>query len=355
MSSFIDMKEALTKKQPFVVYRKPNGTQLLSFFQNDDTLHITTDFSEKGFVFAPFSKQDSAILFPKEVSRFTREIWKPIDISKDSQWKEVSNAFEMSSQDKTQRKSKENHVELVKEAIISIQNGDLEKVVLSRKEVLHRPKNDVVLTFKKLLQKYTSAFVYIWYHPEIGLWMGATPETLVKIQEKRFSTMSLAGTQLYREGKNILWGDKELYEQQVVTNYILEKLKTVCEQVKAFDVETIQAGNLLHLQTRIEGQGFLNVSKLIEILHPTPAVCGYPSNDAKHFILKNEGYCRHYYTGFLGELNLDHSELYVNLRCMEVQNNTINVYVGGGITKDSDPEKEWIETVNKSSTMMSVV
>jgi isochorismate synthase len=49
------------------------------------------------------------------------------------------------------------------------------------------------------------------------------------------------------------------------------------------------------------------------------------------------------------------SELFVNLRCMQLKNKQALVYVGGGVTKDSNPELEWEETVNKTQTMMSVL
>ena len=101
---------------------------------------------------------------------------------------------------------------------------------------------------------------------------------------------------------------------------------------------------------------------LIRALHPTPAVCGLPRVKANNFILKNENYKRTFYTGFLGELNLkdsesnvQYSQLYVNLRCMEVDENKASIFVGGGITKDSNAEKEWEETVFKTKTMKRVL
>ncbi len=101
---------------------------------------------------------------------------------------------------------------------------------------------------------------------------------------------------------------------------------------------------------------------MIKKLHPTPAVCGLPKEAAKQFILENESYHRKFYTGFLGELNIDfktfkkeYSDLFVNLRCMDIENNAATLYVGCGITKDSIPEMEFMETVNKSMTIRKVV
>ena len=99
-----------------------------------------------------------------------------------------------------------------------------------------------------------------------------------------------------------------------------------------------------------------DLKQLISVLHPTPAVCGFPKLEAKKFILENENYNREYYSGFLGELNIhDATDLYVNLRCMQIKNNQIHLYIGGGITKDSIPEKEWIETANKAMTMKKIL
>src|SRR5690606_31528760 len=101
---------------------------------------------------------------------------------------------------------------------------------------------------------------------------------------------------------------------------------------------------------------------IIKALHPTPAVCGMPKEIARDFLIQKEGYDRKYYAGYLGELNCnveqntnDESDLYVNLRCMEIEENNINIYVGCGVTKDSNPESEFIETVNKSSTMKQIL
>ena len=97
-------------------------------------------------------------------------------------------------------------------------------------------------------------------------------------------------------------------------------------------------------------------------MHPTPAVCGLPRDLAKDFILENEDYDRSFYTGFLGELNINSSklnkqktELFVNLRCMSVDDYKARIFVGGGVTKDSIAKKEWQETVSKTQTIKKVL
>src|SRR5690606_24397457 len=100
---------------------------------------------------------------------------------------------------------------------------------------------------------------------------------------------------------------KEKEEQQMVTDFIEKSLKEITPELSTGSPKTSRAGNLLHLKTSLTGtlhpkSG--NVKSVIEKLHPTPAVCGIPKEEANRFIMENENYDREFYTGFLGELNL---------------------------------------------------
>ena len=121
---------------------------------------------------------------------------------------------------------------------------------------------------------------------------------------------------------------------------------------------SLKAGSIWHIKTDISGS--LNASsslrEVVQLLHPTPAVCGLPKDKSKVFILENEHYDRTFYTGFLGELNIgDQTDLFVNLRCMEIEVAQAHLFMGCGITKDSVPEKEWEESCNKSATMKKIL
>jgi isochorismate synthase len=349
---FNKITNSYKNKTPFVAYRKPNDDAISGFFMNDESLFYVDDFSEKGFVFAPFDNQQKAILFPKETSEFILEdlFFDTIDFKE--------------SEFSANKKSKEHHIKLVDKTIEEIVNNDLKKVVISRKEALEITDFDLIKIYKKLLQIYKNAFVYVWFHPKVGLWLGATPETLLNIEKNIFKTMSLAGTQVYENTQNVAWKSKELEEQQLVTDFIKSQLTGISSNLKIDKKETIKAGNLLHLCTKVTGELNENstLKTLIRALHPTPAVCGLPRENAKKFILENEQYNRSFYTGFLGELNFQKnktapksSSLFVNLRCMNIIENNVSIFVGGGITKDSNAEKEWEETVSKSKVMKYVL
>tara|TARA_B110000046_G_scaffold54366_1_gene60806 strand:- start:46027 stop:47091 length:1065 start_codon:yes stop_codon:yes gene_type:complete len=340
-------------KLPFVIYRKPNDNTIFSFLMQETDLRFVSNFEEVGFVFAPFSSIEKAIIFPVERALIISEEW-TADVYKE---KEV--VFN------TDNTGKEEYLKIVEKAIEQIRLGHLKKVVISREELLKVPDFNLIEVYKKLLRTYKNAFVYAWFHPKVGLWLGATPETLLSIENTSFTTMSLAGTQLHTEHKKATWKSKELAEQQLVTTYIEKQLEQVATALEVDKTETVKAGNLLHLRTKVSGslKHSASLKELIGVLHPTPAVCGLPREASRSFILKNEVYERRFYTGFLGELNVQHEKssmpktvLFVNLRCMKINDNySASLFIGGGITEDSNAEKEWEETISKSKTMKCVL
>ena len=337
---------------PFVIYRVPKAESFFSLLQKDDKLHVNNDLSVGGFVFAPFDSNQDIILIPDGNSlSFEIDLREGLNvIPTDFTYENTSDLH-----------NKAGHIKLVEKGIYSIKKGNLHKVVLSRKERVEGIAVDSFMEiFTRILSNYPTAFVYLWFHPKVGMWAGATPETLLHLDGNKIQTMSLAGTQLYKEGK-IDWGSKEKEEQQIVTDFIVDSLQDFSDATQVSKPYTHKAGKIVHIRSDIEATLKENV-KLKDIvlrLHPTPAVCGLPKESSKDFILQNENYNRKYYTGFLGKLKLDSSKIqadfFVNLRCMEFEKNNINIYVGGGITKDSNPEQEWEETVKKTETIKSVL
>jgi isochorismate synthase len=341
------IRKALEKELPFVAYRKPNSDTVVGFFQKSNTLYYSKKYEESGFIFAPFDDDSLSVLIPENDSEIVNERWsfqKGLD---------KKTAYESSLE------AKEYHVDLVEKTIREIENTDARKIVISRKEELQTTDVDCLDIFLKLLNIYDAAMVYLWYHPKVGMWLGATPETLLKTNDCRFSTMSLAATRPYSDTLNILWNAKELEEQSLVTEFIVFQLTPVVESIKVHERETVQAGNVVHLKTMISGEynnENYGLRTLLKALHPTPAVCGMPRKEAKEFILSREGYDRRFYTGFLGEINYNNfTDLFVNLRCMEVESKSLSLYVGGGITQESIPEKEWEETTLKTNTLKRVL
>ena len=331
---------------PFVIYSKPDSNRIDGFLQQNDTLFQTEEFTENGFVFVSFDGKEKILIPANQSEKITVE--------------KVSNpSTNIANPERTfMNHAKADFEMLVQKGIDAINNHDFNKVVLSRTERVEVPEFNCLETFKKLLNTYPSAFCYCFFHPKIGTWLGATPEKLLNVDDGKFHTMALAGTQQFDQIENVIWENKEKEEQQFVTDFILENLESVTSDIAISNPYTYRAGNLLHIKTDIEGSldADSTLKQILDILHPTPAVCGLPKESALAFILKNEGYNRSFYSGFFGELNLGHkTDLYVNLRCMEIKNENAHLFIGCGITKDSRPENEFEETVSKSMTMKKIL
>ena len=348
---FEKIKVQFKSQLPFVCYCKPNSDTIIALLQkSDDLFELTKD--SVGFAFVSFDNEKRYIN-PEGQSDLYYE---KVSVSDYAYPK--NRAFESDKDAKTAFEA------LVEKAVQEIDAGTFEKVVLSRREMVALQDFDLTLVFNQLITSYPNAFNYSFYHPKVGFWLGASPEQFLKVTANKIQTIALAGTQLASSSQDILWGDKEIVEQQIVADFIVAVLEKHAVSVSKSEPYTYKAGSILHIRTDIEAvlENESHLENIIELLHPTPAVCGFPKEVAKNFILKNEGYDRAFYAGFLGEWNKDfksfkegHFDLFVNLRCMQIKDGHAIVYVGCGINQGSQPEKEFMETVNKSQTMKKVL
>jgi isochorismate synthase len=337
------------KELPFVLFCFPKSNEVLAYFQNTAAHFTTETFDQKGFVMAPFEFDKTAMMIPAAQADF-----ESAPVPKLS----MLPAHEIQIPD--EHHGKEHHLNIVNAAIDEIATGRTKKIVLSRKKDIELSAFDIETLADQIFTKNYNGLKYLWYHPETALWCGTTPETLLVLKDKNFSTMSLAGTKKALSDQKAQWSYKEISEQEIVTSAIFDSLQHITQVVKMSRPYTQQAGNLVHLRTDVSGvvtRKNARILKFVKALHPTPAVCGTPFKNAKSFILTHERYNRHFYTGFLGNINCEKegSSLFVNLRSMKIEKSMASLYVGGGIVENSDAELEWIETQNKLQTMLKVV
>jgi isochorismate synthase len=261
-------------------------------------------------------------------------------------------AFTAESNDDSQNKSASEYQRMVASAVSQIQKHTVQKVVLSRKMFWDCPGANPKLTFEKLLENYPSCTVFALKHEQYGSWMGASPEVLLESTDDGFRSMSLAGTRL--EG-NTLWGQKELEEQKFVTKEVHKSLKEFGGRITRDQQRTFNAGPVEHLLTWVNTDNQeLDPKAAAEELHPTPAICGSPSGAAQELIGQLEGYDRSLYAGYLG-LFEQYVHATVLLRTMQWFSNGVQFYAGGGITKDSVPLDEWMETQHKISALKELI
>ncbi|MCA4783217.1 isochorismate synthase [Empedobacter stercoris] len=324
------LERLIQNQKPFILFRKPNTTQV-ELWENKA---IVTD---NQFICNSFDNSKLIEFNDDEVQVI------PID--------QLPN-FELSlpESDQNEEISYENYINLIQKTVQELRSESAtKKIVISRINSLAKTAVNLAETFKNLHQHYPNAYLYLRYDVKEGCWIGASPELLLKESNQFIETVSLAGT----KAKEDDWTEKEYHEQQVVTDYIASTLKPYTAYIDVDGPFSVNAGFFEHLKSYISAQ--LNdktkLYDLLKALHPTPAVGGMPKDLSKDFILKNEGYDRSFYAGFMGYQNKIASEYFVNLRCAKIYSNKVNLYVGGGIMPDSVPEKEWHETELKSKTI----
>ncbi|KPH10983.1 chorismate-binding protein [Chryseobacterium sp. ERMR1:04] len=249
--------------------------------------------------------------------------------------------------------TKDEYLQKLEEVIQVINENELPKLVLSRRKIFNDFNQiDLKESFKNLCQIYPNAFRYIFNNGE-DAWMGAFSEVLGKFNKMthEFETMSLAGTLPVSEE----WSDKEIEEQKPVSSYIrniLARYVTLSEVEESKTHDHI-SGNIKHLRTdfkaKIQAE---DLDSLIQELHPTPAVCGIPKDFCKENIQKIEKFPREFYAGYIKIETEESIQFFVNLRCAKLYQNSVHLFVGGGITAQSNPEKEWIETELKSEAVL---
>jgi len=243
-----------------------------------------------------------------------------------------------------------------------LHHNELKKVILSRIiETPHALAAKAKDLFDLLCAEYPKACIHIFVHREKGIWLGATPETLLQWENNQLTTAAIAGTARYEnvELSSVKWGEKEVEEHQLVSEYIADVLwkQPGIDWLEGNNVETMRAGSVLHLISRFKA--YTNSSfqwpDLVKKLHPTPAVCGFPLKEALLSIEQNEPHQRSFYTGFFGTCAPNSVKLFVNLRCLRWFNDKVQIYVGGGLTAPSVVESEWDETTYKSLTLLNVL
>jgi len=336
--------------------------------------------TRKGFLFAPFDVESNwyflhaLTVFKFRINKNQIEVidgepsdWLKITKAKSELKKaDVKIPFHTANAVNPKDTDAEHFREIVNEAVNSINAGQFEKVVPSRKwskEV--DEKFDLLELYAKAASKYPRAMVSLVSIPTAGTWMGASPETLIQMDQNGiFKTVALAGTQAYnnQDLRDVTWIQKEIEEQAFVSRYIINCFKKI--RLREFDEigpKSSVSGNLIHLKTEFKVDtvktNFADLPQImLELLHPTSAVCGMPKEPALAFLKKHEGFDREFFSGYLGPIGINSEvHVFVNLRCMQVNENSVTFYAGAGVTQDSNPEKEWLETKIKMETLNSLL
>lgn len=236
------------------------------------------------------------------------------------------------------------------------------KTVFSRL-IAESGQNHIIDVAEEYFSQLPKTFRFLYFTSETGLWIGATPELLLNYDGNNgvFSTMALAGTRpVTVETK--AWDAKNIEEHKIVVEFITDTLTKAGASVDVQQRGTMRFGAIEHLYTPISGK--LESDKIYKhlcLLSPTPAVGGFPRKHAIGEIFTTETHSRHCYGGFVGLKENSQIRAFVNLRSAMAaparfgKGFDYNLFVGGGITSRSNPEKEWEETEAKASLLRGII
>lgn len=309
-----------------IVFRLPGSSQIQAFF---------TDKGDDVFIIHPFERQGADIRLKGFAESINRESASAIM----HEWQfpdwAVTNKQEVS------------YIKLVEQAIQEIKTGRFDKVVLARQQVINSSTkpSEVFLTLE---EKYPDAFVYAFCIDGHAM-LGASPETLLSLDTSQLKTEALGGTRTHG-----VYTEKEYQEHQQIIDYITDGINKLDYTYQVMPVQERVAGRVEHLRSeiRLNSKGIENDLQLLQVLHPTSAVCGMPYESSYNFIKNNEGFDRTFYAGYLGLVKKDTAfKFFVNLRCASVFNGVYLLSAGAGINHLSVPGDELEETNNKFQTI----
>ncbi|WP_246941489.1 isochorismate synthase [Bacillus pinisoli] len=255
----------------------------------------------------------------------------------------------------------------IENVISHINEGKLEKAVLARELTLHSDEVfDIRSILMQLQQKQPTSYLFAMESGS-STFIGATPERLLKKENQSVLSTCLAGS--IKRGKTeiedqklereLLHDVKNLEEHQFVVQMISQELEQVCQELTTADKPTIfKAKDIQHLYTPITGKvkDGVHLLSLVEQLHPTPALGGFPQEKALVEIREQELLDRGWYAGPIGWIDGDgNGEFAVAIRSGLIKQKQASLFAGCGIVGKSEPIKEYEETQIKFKPMLTAI
>ncbi|UGS41528.1 isochorismate synthase EntC [Pseudocitrobacter corydidari] len=309
----------------------------------------------------PFdTNQPSSLFIPKHWQSFSRT-------GKQHSARYIASASPVGVTERREIPQQPVFMEMVARAAALTATPQVDKVVLSRliEIATDRPLDSGVL-LERLVAQNPASFNFHVPLENGGVLLGASPELLLRKEGSHFSSLPLAGSArrqpddvLDREaGNKLLASEKDRHEHELVTQAMKATLAPRSRSLSLPETpQLITTPTLWHLATPIEGEAnpAENALSLACLLHPTPALSGFPHLAAKQIIADLEPFERDLFGGIVGWCDAEgNGEWVVTIRCAEVNANKVRLFAGAGIVPASSPEAEWRETGVKLSTMLNV-
>lgn len=261
----------------------------------------------------------------------------------------------------------ENWLKSVETVVSHIKEGKLEKAVLARELKLEADQSFNIHTILENLEKKQPTSYIFAIESGVSTFLGATPERLIKKDNHQLYSTCLAGSikrgttevedmQLANE---LLEDPKNLAEHQFVVDMITKELQDVCMSITKPNQPTIfKARDIQHLYTPIFGEvkDHVHLLSIIERLHPTPALGGFPQNKALEEIRIHEALDRGWYAAPIGWMDGNgNGEFAVAIRSALFKQHEASLFAGCGIVEGSVANKEYDETMIKLKPMLNAI
>jgi len=261
---------------------------------------------------------------------------------------------------------KDGFKDAVSRAIAIFRAGKMSKAVLSRiLEIELDQPVDVATILTALVKQNPSGYHFKTPLRDGAILLGASPELLIQKDGASIRSNPLAGSTKRRSdpdedqlaSRRLLQSNKDNFEHKLVVDEIQEALEPVCKALSTPAAPALMnTSTMWHLSTLITGELQNRRTSALQLacrLHPTPAVCGYPTAESRSLIGDLEPFDRGVFSGAVGWCDSEgNGEWAVAIRCGTVRDRTIRLFAGAGIVEDSDPESEWAETEAKLGTML---
>ncbi|MCA0171480.1 isochorismate synthase MenF [Bacillus sp. RAR_GA_16] len=257
--------------------------------------------------------------------------------------------------------------ETVRSAARNIREGQLDKVVLAREIKLQSTQPfSSTRTLSNLKAQQNDSYVFAFEYGE-KCFLGASPERLVKREGHQVYSTCLAGSiqrgksaeQDEALGQELLHDQKNRIEHDLVVQMIRTAMEEECEFVQVPSTpEILKTPHIQHLYTPVVARAGKKTSllRMVERLHPTPALGGYPQVEAVNEIKRIENLDRGWYAGPVGWVDYQgNGEFAVAIRSGLLHDDQATLYAGCGIVGDSDPDSEYEETKMKFKPMLTAL
>lgn len=250
----------------------------------------------------------------------------------------------------------------------AIQSGEVKKVVASRKVAFHSDRPfQVTSIIHNLVEQNQGAFIFAYAKGE-AVFLGASPEVLVRKRGQDFMSYALAGTlkkdDIQDGGERLLTDAKNLREHQIVIDRIRQTMLALCDKVDVQDTHIMELPNLYHLRTLLYGHDTNDsILTMAKALHPTPAMGGEPREKALQVLKTYEPYERGLYASPVGWVcgntplfrEAGDGLLIVGIRSALIHGQDLYAYAGCGVVAESDCEAEYTETATKLQTILKAL